>query len=134
MVRKLKLAIFDIDLRASVKKYPVSDSGDRIRVKKGGESHFMPKFDRTSYIEFPRPWYKGGGTEKIYFARKGSKKCVNFKTEAVGGPDPELVKIAAGSTMLKDLGTEKPPFPTWIIYVILLGVIAIALKVFGVLA
>ena len=133
MKRKVKIAIFDVDLKASVKKYPVSDSGDRIKVVKGGESHFMPKFNHTSFIEFPRPWWKGGGYERIYFARKGAGECVDFQTGAVAGPDPELIKEAAGATMLKDLGKEEPPFPTWMIYLILLCSIGILLKVFGVI-
>jgi len=133
MKRKLKLAIFDIDGKATLGSYPVSDSGDRIRVKKGGESHFMPQFDHTSFIEFPRPWYKGGGSQRIYFARKGAKKCVNFKTEAISGPDPELVKIAAGSTMLKDLGKEKQEM-TWQTWLQLALTIVILLYVMGVIA
>ena len=122
MARKLKLAVFDIDGKATLRSYPVSDSGDRIRVKKGGEGHFMPQFDHTSFIELARPWYKGGGSERIYFARKGAKKCVNFKTGVVGDPDPELVKIAAGSTMLKDLGKEKQEmtWQTWMMLGILI--------------
>ena len=132
MTRKLKLAVFDIDLIASVKSYPVSDSGDRIRVVKGGENHFMPKFDNTSYLEFPRPWYKGRGTERMYFARKLSKKCVDFQTEAVAGPDPEAIKIAAGATMLKDLGKEKQD-TSMIQWITLAAVILILLKVLGVL-
>lgn len=135
MARKVKLAVFDIDGKASIGRYPISDSGDRIKVKKGGEGHFMPQFDHTSFIELPKKFLGLTiGSERVYFARKGSKKCVDFKTEVIGGPDPELVKIAAGSTMLKDLGTEKPPFPTWIIYFILLFTIGTALKVFGVIA
>lgn len=133
MKRKVKLAIFDIDGKASVKSYPVSDSGDRIKVVKGGENHFMPKFDHTSFIEFPKPWYKGAGTERVYFARKGSSECVNFATEAIGGPDPELVKIAAGATMLKDLGKEKIEM-TWQSWAVLATNIIILLYVMGVIA
>ena len=121
-------------MRASVKKYPVSDSGDHITVVKGGEGHFMPKFDNTSFIEFPRKFlFWNIGYEKMYFARKASKKCVNFKTETVSGPDPELVKIAAGATMLKDLGKEKQD-TSMIQWITLAAVILILLKVLGVLA
>lgn len=133
MARKVKLAIFDIDLRASVKKYPVSDSGDRIKVVKGGEGHFMPKFDNTSFIEFPKKFlFLNIGYEKVYFARKASKKCVDFNTESVAGPDPELVKEAAGATMLKDLGKEKQD-TSMIQWITLAAVILILLKVLGVL-
>ena len=134
MSQKVKLAIFDNDLKArTVKKFDVSDSGDQIKVKSGGESHFMPQFDNDSFIEFPRPWYLGGGWNRIYFVKKGAKACVNFSTEHVPLPDPEQVKKSVGSTLLDELGKEKPPFPTWIIYLILLLAIGTALKVFGVL-
>lgn len=133
MARKVKLATFDIDLRASVNKYPVSDSGDHIKVVKGGEGHFMPKFDNTSFIEFPRKFlFLTIGYEKVYFARKASKKCVDFQTETVSGPDPELVKIAAGATMLKDLGKEKQD-TSMIQWVTLAGVIFIILNLLGVI-
>ena len=134
MPRKLKTAIFDIDGKATLGSYPVSDSGDRIKVVKGGEGHFMPKFNNTSFIELPR---KLGpiplGSERIYFVRKGAKQCVNFATETVHGPDPELVKIAAGSTMLKDIGKDTKPFPMWILYFLLLITAFTAAKVFGVI-
>ena len=134
MTKKVKLAIFDNDLKArTVDKFPVSDSGNQIRVKSGGEAHFMPLFDNDSFIDFPRPWYLGGGWNRIYFVKKGSEKCVNFSTEEVSGPDPEQVKKSVGSTLLDQLGKEKPPFPTWMIYIILLLAIGTALKVFGVI-
>jgi len=54
MSKKVKLAIVDKDLKArTVKKYPVSDSGEQIRIVSGGEGHFMPYFDNESFIEFP---------------------------------------------------------------------------------
>lgn len=134
MTKKVKLAIFDNDLKArTVKKYDVSDNGDQIKVKSGGEAHFMPRFDNDSFIEFPRPWYFGGGWNRIYFVKKGAKACVDFKTGLVPIPDPEQVKRSVGSTLLDQLGKEKPPFPTWIIYFILLLTIGTALKVFGVI-
>ena len=135
MTKKVKLAIFDKDLKArTVKEYPVSDNGEQIKVVSGGEGHFMPKFDNDSFIELPRPWYRGGGWEKIYFARKLAKKCVNFKTEEVFVPDPEQLKKSIGVTLLDQLGEQKQPFPAWTVYLILVTVIGIALKVFGVIA
>ena len=135
MTKKVKLAIFDKDLKArTVKEYPVSDNGEQIKVVSGGEGHFMPKFDNDSFIELPRPWYCGGGWEKIYFARKLAKKCVNFKTEEVFVPDPEQLKKSIGVTLLDQLGEQKQPFPAWTVYLILVTVIGIALKVFGVIA
>jgi len=108
MTRKAKLVVFDNDLKVKVAKYPISDSGDKIRVKSGGESHFMPSIDTSSYLEFPKKFlFFTVGYEKVYFARKLSKKCVDFKTEVIAGPDPEVVKEAAGATMLKDIGKSK---------------------------
>jgi len=132
MSKKVKLAIVDKDLKArTVKKYPVSDSGEQIRVVSGGEGHFMPYFDNESFIEFPRPWYLGGGFERVYFAKKGAKKCINFESEIVHRPDPEDMKRAVGSSLLSEIGKEKQQFPVWILYVTLLAVIGIAMKVFG---
>ncbi len=134
MGNKVKLAVFDETLKIEIKEYPVSDSGIQIKVRSGGESHFMPRFDNYSYLEFPKKFLRWTrGHERIYFAKKGAKKCVNFKTQEVLGPDPEQLKRSVGSTLLDQLGQEKPPFPTWMIYIILLCVIGITLKVFGVI-
>lgn len=133
MVRKVKLVIFDNDLKVSVGKYPISDSGDKIRVKSGGDSHFMPSINPSSYLELPKKFlFFTLGYEKVYFARKLAKKCVNFQTSVVSGPDPEAVKIAAGATMLKDLGKEKQE-NTMIQWITLAAVILILLKVLGVI-
>jgi len=134
MTRKVKLAVFDNDLKAEIKSYPISDSGNHIRVVKGGENHFMPRFDNDSFIEIPKKFLRLNiGYERVYFAKKGAKKCVNFKTGEVFGPNPEEVKKAIGSTLLSKIGKEEPPFPAWIIYIILLVVLGIALKVFEVI-
>jgi len=135
MADKLELAIIDEDLKArTVKKYPVSDSGYQIKVKKGGEAHFMPKFDNDSFIDLPRKLFFPfkTGWRRIYFAKKGAKKCVNFKTGEVHGPDPERVMEAAGSTMLKDLGKEKQETSMFMWIQLALTVI-ILLKVLGVI-
>ena len=137
MTKMIKLAIFDKDFKArTVAKYPVSDTGEQIKVKSGGEGHFMPSFDNDSYIEFPKrdlSSFWRVSWDRVYFVSKGSKACVNFKTEKVEGPDPELVKIAAGSTMLKDLGKEKSD-TALITYVMLGLLLIITLKVLGVIA
>jgi len=134
MTKKVKLAILDKDLKArTVKKYDVSDSGEQIKVKSGGEGHFMPYFDNNSFVEFPRSRWKGGGFEKVYFAKKGAKKCINFETETVFNPDPEDMKKAVSASLLDKLGKDDPAFPSWIIYAILVVSIGVALKVFGVI-
>lgn len=139
MTKKLKLAIIDKDLRArTVGKYPVSDNGEQIRVKSGGENHFMPKFDNESFIEFPRrhfPFLWRTVWDRVYFVRKGASACINFKAEPakVEGPDPELVLNAAGTKMLQNLGKEKAESPTVIQWITLALLILISMSLLGVI-
>ena len=136
MSKKVKLAIIDKDLRArTFKKFPLSDDGAKIKVKSGGDGHFMPEIDTDSYIELPSrsvfpPWRIKWN--RFYFVIKGAKKCIDFKTGGVTGPDSSLVLEAAGTTMLMNLGKEKKE-TEMIVYIILLVVIGMALKVFGVI-
>ena len=136
MTKKVKLAIMDKDLRVrTFKNFPLSEDGAKIKVKSGGEGHFMPAIDTDSYIELPSrslfpPWRIKWN--RIYFVNKGALKCINFKTETVLEPDPNTVLQAAGTTMLMNLGKEKKETDL-IIYIILLAIIGIALKVFGVI-
>jgi len=135
MSKKVKLAIVDNDGKArTVKKYPISEDGTKIRVVSGGEGHFMPSFDNDSFVEFPKKLFGiiPSGWDRVYMVKKRGKACINFQSGKVEGPDPEQLKEAVGSTMLNQLGKDKPPFPTWIIYFMLLLNIGIALKVFGV--
>jgi len=136
MTKKVKLAIIDKDLKArTFKEFPLTDDGAKIKVKSGGDAHFMPAIDTDSYLELPSrslfpPWRIKWN--RIYFVNKGVTKCINFKTETVLEPDPSLVLKAAGTTMLMNLGKEKKEIEM-IFYIILLVVIGIALKVFGVI-
>ena len=133
MTKKVKLAIIDSDLKArTMGHYPVSDDGTKIRVVSGGEGHFMPKFDNDSFIEFPRSRWRGGGWDRIYVVVKNATACINFKTEHVAIPDLEQLKESVGATLLNRVGEKKEAFPAWRIYLILLTVIGIAGKVFGV--
>jgi hypothetical protein len=80
MTKKVKLAIFDRDLKArEYKHFDVTDDGSKIRVRSGGKRNFNPTFDNDSFIEFPRPRYLGGGWDRVYFARNGAKACVRFR-------------------------------------------------------
>lgn len=135
MTKKVKLAIIDNDGRArTVKKYPISEDGTKIRVVSGGEGHFMPSFDNNSFVEFPKKFLMFNlGWNRVYMVKKRASACINLDTGKVSGPDPEKLKEAVGSTMLNQLGQDKPPFPTWMIYIILLLAIGTALKVFGVI-
>ena len=131
---KVKLAIFDGTLKIQIKKYPISESGKQIKVVSGGENHFMPQFDNYSYLEFPKKFlFWTIGHERIYFVQKGAKKCIDFKTGTVSGPDLEQLKQSIGAVLLDKLGHEEPPIPAWIIYLILITVLGIAAKVFGVI-
>lgn len=137
MTKKVKLAVFDGDLKArTYKKFPVTDDGGKIQVKRGGKANFNPEFDNDSFIEFPhrsllKPWTIGW--DRVYFARKGAEKCVNFRTENIPGPDPTLVMNAAGTEMLRNLGKEKAETPM-LTYITVLLLIFLVLKALGVIA
>ena len=136
MTKKVKLAIIDKDLKArTFKMYPLTEDGTKIKVTEAGKGYFMPEIDTDSYIELPSrsliPPFKLKWN-RIYFAIKGTKKCIDFKTGTVKDPDPSLVLKAAGTTMLMNLGKEKQETEL-IIYIILAAVIGIALKIFGVI-
>lgn len=134
---KVKLAVYDKDLKARIyKKFPVTDDGAKIQVKRGGKANFNPEFDNDSFIEFPkrsfpRVWRKTW--DRVYFAPNAAKKCVNFRTLTVLEPDPSLVLKAAGTEMLRNLGKEKAETPM-LTYIMLFILIVLALKVFGVIA
>ena len=136
MSKKVKLAIFDNDLKArTVGKFPVSESGDRIQVKQGGKEHFKPSFDNESFIEFPRrafPFFWRIVWDRVYFARKGASSCVNFQTGKVEGPDPALVIEAAGTEMLRNLGKEKTE-TALTTYIMLALLLFITLNLLGVI-
>jgi hypothetical protein len=131
------LAVYDKDLKARIyKKFPVTDDGAKIQVRRGGKANFNPEFNNDSFIELPkrsllRPWVIGWN--RVYFAPNGAKKCVDFRNEVVLDPDPTLVMKAAGTEMLRNLGKEKAETPI-ITYVMLLILILLALKLFGVMA
>jgi hypothetical protein len=136
---KVHLAIIDSDLKIrSIKRYPLSANGRQITVISGGEGHFMPLITNTSYLDFPswkRFYLFGVRTHKrIYFAMNKAKKCVDFESGDVSLPSPEELKKAIGATMLGKLGKPEASFPLWMIYIILLCVLGITLKVFGVIA
>ena len=136
MTKKVKLAIIDKDLRARIfKEFPLSEDGAKIKVKSGGEGHYMPAIETDSYIELPSrslvPPFRTKWN-RFYFVMKGASECINFKTATVPAPNSSLVLQAAGTTMLMNLGKEKKETDL-IMYIILLAIIGIALKVFGVI-
>lgn len=131
---KVTLAIFDQDQHIrTIKKFELTSDGTKINVQSGGKAHFNPIFDNTSYLEFParslippfRRYWK-----RIYFVRKGASRCLNFQTEIVPAPDPEVVMEAAGAEILKNWGKDKTESPM-LLYAILAGIALIVLKLFG---
>ena len=134
---KVNLAIIDTDLKIrTLKKYPLSANGRQIIVVSGGEGHFMPQITNTSYLEFPsrkRFFLFGEKTHKrIYIAMNKAKKCIDFASGEVSLPSPEQMKAAIASTMLGMIGKDKPETP-FITYLLLLLLLGIAAKVFGVI-
>ena len=96
----------------------------------------MPLITNTSYLEFPYRalssfWKKS--YRRTYFAMNKAKQCIDFESGDVSLPSPEEMKKAIAGTLLHRLGQDKDAIPVWLIYVILLGVLAIAAKVFGVI-
>lgn len=129
---KVEVAIFDNDLKCrTIKKYPISDNGEQIRILSGGENHFMPTFDNDSFLELPRrkKYFLFGSIiwRRLYFVKKKGKKCVNFTTGETFGPNPEDSKKAIGSTLLGQIGKEKQDI-TWISYATL-GILVLLLLI-----
>ncbi len=121
MARKVKIAIFDNDLQVTVKKCPISNDGTQIRVKSGGEGHFMPRFSPNNALEFKRPWYFGGGTQKLYFAKKLAEGCVDFTTDppTIPLPNREQLKYANANLLATKVGQDSSKGTPWYIWVIL---------------
>jgi hypothetical protein len=136
MTRKVKVALFDKDLRVEFKKFPLTSDGLKIDITQGGKAHFKPKIGPTHSLDIPkRKKYLFFGEwvyEPTYFAMKWSKKVIDFKTPEVTGPDPAEVMRAAGNKILESKGKQKTEVPI-IMYFIVLILLAIAVKIFGVM-
>jgi len=133
MARKVNVAVFDNDLRVEILKREISDTGNKIRITSGGTGNWKPSYDNDSFLEFPyRSLFSFWKTSwrRIYFVKKRGKKCVNFNTGEVKGPDPEDLEQAIGAVGLNKLGNQKQEIHI-IFYIIVLILIGIALKVFG---
>ena len=133
MSKKVKIAVFDKDLKARiVGKFELTTNGEQIKIKTGGKANFKPYFDNESFLEFPKKIWEFWKPEwsRMYFVRKGAKTCVNFKTETVEGPDPELVMEAAGNEILRNIGKDKKE-TTLVAYLTLGALVLLIMKVFG---
>ncbi len=136
--QKVEVAIFDNDLRCrTIQKYEISNDGEQIRIKSGGEGHFMPKFDNDSFIEMPRRkrYFLFGEMlyRRLYFVKKKGNKCVNFQTGESFGPSAEQLKQAIGSTLLPKIGQGKQETPL-ILWLLLAGIVFSILIQLGVLS
>lgn len=133
---KVKVAIYDADLRVKIiKHYPLSSGGTKIKIKSGGDGHFMPTIGTGDYLEWPkrslippfrRTW------ERVYIVKNNGAKPVNFETEEVFGIDTQDIIDAANAEIIRNFGKEKKETPV-IMYIIILMLLAIAGKIFGVI-
>jgi hypothetical protein len=133
--RKVKVALYGRDLRCSIKSFPLNSDGTRIEIKSGGDYHFMPEIEKENPIKLPyrsifSPWKIS--YFELYFAQKWAKKCVDFLTPMAYGPDPKQVMDAAANKILESKGKQKTEVPI-IMYLIVLILLAIAVKIFGVM-
>ena len=125
MKRKVETAIFDNDLRCHVGKYEISEDGTQIRIKSGGESHFMPTFNNDTFLELPkRKKYLIFGEQtyrRLYIVKKKASACVDFRTEPpnIPLPDREQLKQSLAATSLNKIGKPEQHFPSWVIWAIL---------------
>lgn len=133
--RKVRLLVFDNDLRGTLKKYPVSESGTRIKVKSGGTEHFMPEFGFKNRLEIKKPWYQGGGYLQIYLAKKKAEACIDFTTEQPEIPLPNLEELKdatnnyLGSKLGKD--AQKADWQIWAVLFLQFMMIGLLLRIGG---
>ena len=112
MTKKVKVAVFDKDQKVrKLQMCEISSDGSKLKIHKGGKKHWYPSFDRTSFIEWPKPRYKGGGHERVYIVRNHASECVNFETGVVPDIDLEEIETAAENAVLKGIGTEEKVTP-----------------------
>lgn len=139
MVRKLETAVFDNDLRCHVGKYEISEDGTQIRIKSGGDSHFMPTFNNDTFLELPkRKKYLLFGEQlyrRLYIVKKKASACVDFRVEPpeIPLPDREQLKRSLAATSLDKIGKPEQIFPSWIIWVILATNLILVLYQLGVI-
>lgn len=125
MTDKAKTAVFGNDLRVSLKKYPLSKAGNKIDIVDGGEGYFMPEIGPTTFLDWPS-WKRyilfGPRTyERIYFAKRKGKKCVDFGTDKgiIYGPDEEQLKKANLNLLAEKIGQDAHKGVPWYMWVIL---------------
>lgn len=125
MADKVKTAIFGKDLRVKLKKYPLSENGDKIDVVSDLEKgYFMPAIGPNTFLDWPkRKKYiiRGPRTyERIYFSIRESAKCVDFVTSNIYGPDREKIKQANEVFLAREIGSDRNKGTPWYIWPILI--------------
>ena len=133
MTKKVKVAVFDKDQKIrKLQMCEIGKDGSKLKIHKGGKKHWYPSFDRTSFLEWPKPRYKGGGYERVYLVRNHASECVNFETQVVPDVDLDEINIAIGAAGLDKLGKVKQdvPFISWITLLVVVFGIMIQLGVF----
>jgi hypothetical protein len=53
MTKKVQLYVFDGDLKAELKKFPLSRSGNKIDIVSEGAGYFMPEIGPTNFLDMP---------------------------------------------------------------------------------
>jgi hypothetical protein len=133
LTKKVKVAVFDKDQKVrKLEMCEIGKDGSKLKINKGGKKHWYPSFDRTSFLEWPKPWHKGGGYERIYLVRNHASQCVNFETQTVPDVDLDEIKKAIGNAGLDKLGNQKQdtPFISWITLLVVIFGILIQMGVF----
>lgn len=125
MADKVKTAIFGKDLRVELKKYPLSENGDKIDIVSDLEKgYFMPEIGPNTFLDWPkRKKYiiRGPRTyERIYFSISQSSKCVDFVTGNIYGPDREQIKQANLNFLAQQIGSDRNKGTPWYIWPILI--------------
>jgi hypothetical protein len=130
---KMTVAVYDRDLtvRGGLRKQSISRTGDKISIHRGGKANFNPDFDHECVLKGKYPKYKfwKRSFDLVVVPNQG-ERCINFKTQTISGPNPEDVKKAAATKLLENLGKEKADL-NFLNYITILGIVLIALKVFG---
>ena len=128
MSNKVKVAVFDKDQKVrKLQMCEITKDGSKIKINKGGKKHFYPSFDRSSFLNWPKPFYLGGGYEPIYIVRNHADACVNFETQKVPDVSLEQIEEAAQNEILRGIGTEEKETPFAQYFSIFLQIIIIVL-------
>lgn len=135
LANRITVAVYDKDLtvRGGLRKHRIARTGDKICIHRGGKANFNPDFDHECVLKIKYPkWKFWKRSFDLVIVDNQGAKCINFRTQTITGPNVEDVKKAAETTLLEHLGKEKGE-TTFLTYMIILGLLVIALKVFEVI-